>query len=42
MPVWQRGFYDRVIRSDKELSAIRIYIRENPANWPQDKEYIAD
>lgn len=27
--VWQRGFYDRIIRSDRELDAIREYIRYN-------------
>ena len=28
--VWQRGFYDRVVRTDREAEAIRRYIRENP------------
>jgi REP element-mobilizing transposase RayT len=30
-PVWQRSFYDRVVRSERELSAIRDYMRDNPA-----------
>ena len=29
--VWQRSFYDRVIRSEKELEDTRRYIIENPA-----------
>lgn len=29
--VWQRGFHDRVIRSDRALNAIRRYVLENPA-----------
>jgi REP element-mobilizing transposase RayT len=28
--VWQRGYYDRIIRNEKELSALREYIRQNP------------
>jgi putative transposase len=28
--IWQRGYYDRVIRSDEELLALRQYIRNNP------------
>jgi putative transposase len=35
---WQRSFYDRVIRDDRELAAIREYIVENPRHWPDDKE----
>jgi len=32
-PVWQRRFYDRVIRNDKELSNIRDYIHNNVFQW---------
>ncbi len=28
--LWQRSFHDRVIRDQRELDRIRIYIRENP------------
>jgi len=38
IPVWQRNFYERVIRNDRELNAIRQYITDNPANWEQDTE----
>ncbi len=31
--LWQRGFYDRVVRSDEELRQIEWYILENPARW---------
>jgi putative transposase len=34
-PVWQRSFYDRVIRNDEELEAIRRYVVENPVRWKQ-------
>ena len=32
-PVWQRGFYDRVVRTDREAEAIRRYVEHNPARW---------
>lgn len=38
--VWQRSFYDRIIRDEKELNAIRRYIIENPINWPDDEHYL--
>ncbi len=38
--LWQRNYYERVIRNDGELNAIREYIFANPANWEQDEEFI--
>ncbi len=35
--VWQRGYYDRVIRGDAELARVRQYIRDNPAKWDEDR-----
>ncbi len=35
--LWLRDFYDRVIRNERELEAIRTYIVNNPANWREDK-----
>jgi REP element-mobilizing transposase RayT len=37
-PVWQRNYYERVIRDDRELNAIREYIRTNPLRWHLDRE----
>jgi REP element-mobilizing transposase RayT len=36
--VWQRSFYDRIIRNERELNAIRQYIANNPAQWEVDRE----
>jgi REP element-mobilizing transposase RayT len=36
---WQRNFYDRIIRNEKELSHIRQYIINNPLNWQVDKNH---
>lgn len=34
---WQSGFYDRIIRNEKELYNIRKYIEENPLRWEIEK-----
>ena len=36
--LWQRNFYEHIIRNDAELSRIRQYIVENPLQWEFDKE----
>ena len=38
--IWQRSFYDHVIRNERSLNAIRKYITENPENWGQDIENL--
>jgi hypothetical protein len=30
---WQPRFYDRLIRNEKELYKIRMYIEQNPQKW---------
>ena len=30
IPVWQRSFYDHIIRDDTDLDHIRAYINNNP------------
>ncbi len=37
VPVWQRGFYDRIIRNQAELDMIRRYIINNPIQWNPDE-----
>jgi putative transposase len=32
-PLWQRGFFDRVVRDASERDAIRAYIATNPLRW---------
>jgi REP-associated tyrosine transposase len=36
--LWQRNYYEHVVRSQRDLDAIRKYIQENPGFWPQDEE----
>ena len=37
-PVWQRNYYERVIRNERELIKIREYIHFNPMKWESDDE----
>jgi putative transposase len=37
--VWQRGFFDHVIRDERDLLEKRSYIENNPAKWQDDKYY---
>jgi REP element-mobilizing transposase RayT len=36
--IWQKRYYDQIIRSEKMLNNIRQYILENPINWDRDEE----
>jgi REP element-mobilizing transposase RayT len=38
--VWQRGYYEHVIRDDESLNRIREYIMHNPLNWEFDRENL--
>jgi REP element-mobilizing transposase RayT len=38
-PVWQRNYWERIVRNGDELSRIREYIRNNPVSWETDDEY---
>ena len=37
-PVWQRNYYEHIIRDEKDLERIREYIDANSFNWTQDEE----
>lgn len=34
--VWQRNYYEHIIRNEKEMYLIIEYIRNNPINWKKD------
>lgn len=36
--LWQRNYYEHIIRTEHELRQTREYIRNNPANWHLDEE----
>ena len=39
--VWQRNYYEHVIRDESSLNRIRGYIAGNPARWTEDAEHPA-
>jgi len=36
--LWQRNYYEHVIRDEADLNRIQDYIQSNPANWDEDEE----
>lgn len=38
--IFQRSFYDHIIRNEYSLLRIRQYIRDNPRNWENDRNNI--
>ncbi len=36
-PVWQRNYYDHIIRHERDYEAILKYIEANPVNWADDR-----
>jgi REP element-mobilizing transposase RayT len=35
--LWQRNYYEHIIRDAEDLQRIREYIHNNPSNWTKDK-----
>jgi len=40
--LWQRNYYEHIIRSEESLEEIRRYIAENPFRWANDRENPAN
>lgn len=38
--LWQRNYFERIIRNEKELIMTRNYIKSNPINWKSDENNI--
>ena len=38
--LWQRNYYEHIIRNDRDYQAIYEYIHANPLNWEKDEEYL--
>jgi putative transposase len=39
-PVWQRSYYEHIIRNEKSYNQISEYIMCNPEKWLEDKYYV--
>lgn len=37
--IWQRNYYEHVIRNEQDLYEVRQYIENNPSKWEEDKMY---
>ena len=40
--LWQRGFYEHIVRNDVDWNAIGQYIAHNPSRWLEDRERLPD
>ena len=38
--IWQRNYYDRIVRDEQSLNQLRRYIFENPVRWHEDSLYV--
>jgi REP element-mobilizing transposase RayT len=38
--IWQRNYYEHIIRNEKSYYQIAGYIRNNPIEWQEDKYYV--
>jgi len=38
--LWQRNYYERIIRDEEELNRVRQYIIDNPARWSDDEYHL--
>jgi putative transposase len=38
IPLWQRNYYEHIIRSENSLRAVREYIQANPMRWAHDMD----
>ncbi|MBE9119009.1 transposase [Lusitaniella coriacea LEGE 07157] len=38
IPIWQRNYYESIIRDENALDKIRDYIRNNPHQWEKDPD----
>ena len=36
--VWQRNYYERILRNEREIDAVWCYIENNPVAWADDSE----
>ncbi len=37
--IWQRNYYEHIVRDEMDLHRIRQYIMNNPKNWEMDENY---
>ena len=40
--IWQRNYYEHIIRSEASYLTISEYIQTNPQRWAEDTYFVAD
>lgn len=40
--IWQRNYFEHIIRDDEDYERIIEYIQTNPLNWEMDEEFIVE
>jgi len=38
--IWQRNYYEHIVRDERDLNRIQEYIQNNPINWEQDELFV--
>jgi REP element-mobilizing transposase RayT len=38
VPVWQRNYYEQIVRDDESLQRVQAYVQANPARWLADRD----
>lgn len=41
-PLWQRAYYDHVVRNEKDYAEIWDYMEFNPLRWAEDDLFVND
>lgn len=41
-PLFQRFYYDHIIRDEKDYGEIWAYIEENPLRWAEDSLFVME
>ena len=41
LKIWQRNYYERIIRNEKEYLKIKEYIKNNPKMWYRDRNNLS-
>lgn len=41
-PVWQKSFYDRIVRNEYELDRLQKNIQNNPIKWLEDRDNLVN
>ncbi|MFO7623518.1 MAG: transposase, partial [Anaerolineales bacterium] len=40
--IWQRNYWEHIIRDEKSFQEIATYVENNPAKWQEDKFFVGN